>query len=411
MKRSWLQRSEARITQFFGLTGDGDNLTIVLDDGAAGGVLAYVSYVTGSIPNGRGTNLELHIDMADFSPDIWPDGQDTGGGVYADRVIAHEMVHAVLANQVDVSQLPTWFNEGAAELIHGADARVSGHQADLEGGQAGEHLQTWGNNSEAYADGAAAVRYMHEELTAKGVAGGLQGLMTEMASLGSSTLSDGLAAVDTGLGGGVLDWTTEADFRTAYVNAVTGGGYLNTFNYANADTGAIGGADVDGGAVLSATDVIDDTDNLTDDPLTGFTEIWPDLTDSGSGPFKLTTDVNGGSIELDIGALTSSSLGLSGISVSTSDNASSTITAFDDAIDNVGDQLATVGAMTNRLASTLNVANIEMAHTEFSRSQIMDADIAAESAQMSKTSIMQQAGLAIMAQANQQPQIVLQLLG
>ncbi|MBF0455259.1 MAG: flagellin FliC, partial [Magnetococcales bacterium] len=50
-------------------------------------------------------------------------------------------------------------------------------------------------------------------------------------------------------------------------------------------------------------------------------------------------------------------------------------------------------------------------NTSAARSRITDADIAAETASLTKNAIMQQAGTAILAQANQQPQIALQLLG
>ena len=46
--------------------------------------------------------------------------------IYNDRIIAHEMVHAVMGRSINMTAIPTWFLEGTAELIHGADERLAG---------------------------------------------------------------------------------------------------------------------------------------------------------------------------------------------------------------------------------------------------------------------------------------------
>jgi flagellin len=87
------------------------------------------------------------------------------------------------------------------------------------------------------------------------------------------------------------------------------------------------------------------------------------------------------------------------------------ITRIDTALDSVSDIRANLGALQNRFESLIaNVANVAE-NTVGARSRIMDADIASETANLTKNAIMQQAGTSILAQANQQPQIALQLLG
>ncbi|MBF0340857.1 MAG: hypothetical protein HQL95_07840 [Magnetococcales bacterium] len=80
------------------------------------------------------------------------------------------------------------------------------------------------------------------------------------------------------------------------------------------------------------------------------------------------------------------------------------------AIDRVSSTRAELGAIENRF--TANIANLSnvVENVSAARSRIMDADIAAETANLTKLSIMQQAGTAILTQANQQPQLALQLL-
>ena len=71
---------------------------------------------------------------------------------------------------------------------------------------------------------------------------------------------------------------------------------------------------------------------------------------------------------------------------------------------------AALGALQNRLTSTINNLSTTSENLSASRSRIMDADFAAETAALSRNQIIQQAGVSILAQANQQPQIALSLL-
>lgn len=97
--------------------------------------------------------------------------------------------------------------------------------------------------------------------------------------------------------------------------------------------------------------------------------------------------------------------------VSAQQSAETTVGRVDAALDSVSDIRASLGAYQNRFESVIsNLSNISE-NTSAARSRIMDADIAAETAALTRAAILQQAGVAILAQANQQPQIALQLLG
>ena len=86
------------------------------------------------------------------------------------------------------------------------------------------------------------------------------------------------------------------------------------------------------------------------------------------------------------------------------------ITAIDAAIDSVNTQRATFGAVQNRFDNVIASLQTSVENQTAARSRIMDADYASETANLSRASILQQAGNAMIAQANQLPQQVLALL-
>lgn len=98
-------------------------------------------------------------------------------------------------------------------------------------------------------------------------------------------------------------------------------------------------------------------------------------------------------------------------SIDTTAGALAALSLIDADIDTVTGERAKLGAVQNRLDSTIrNVANV-VENQSAARSRIRDADFAVETANLTRTQILQQAGTAMLAQANQIPQSVLQLLG
>ncbi len=90
--------------------------------------------------------------------------------------------------------------------------------------------------------------------------------------------------------------------------------------------------------------------------------------------------------------------------------ATTAIGVLDDALDAINSQRATFGAMQNRFETVVSGLQIAAENQSASRSRIMDADYASETASLSRAQILQQAGNAMVAQANQLPQQVLSLL-
>ena len=105
--------------------------------------------------------------------------------------------------------------------------------------------------------------------------------------------------------------------------------------------------------------------------------------------------------------LDTGSLGLSGLDLSTGTDATETL---DTAIETVSKARAYLGANQNRLEHTINNLSTTSENLTASESRIRDVDMAKEMSESTKTNILQQAATAMLAQANQQPQGVLQLL-
>ena len=103
-------------------------------------------------------------------------------------------------------------------------------------------------------------------------------------------------------------------------------------------------------------------------------------------------------------------VGFKNISVASAESADDTIVAMDAALKAVNSARADLGAIQNRFESVVSNLSVNSENLSASKSRIMDADFASETANLSRSQILQQAGTAMVAQANQLPQGVLSLL-
>ncbi|MFT6315875.1 MAG: flagellin [Candidatus Azotimanducaceae bacterium] len=101
---------------------------------------------------------------------------------------------------------------------------------------------------------------------------------------------------------------------------------------------------------------------------------------------------------------------LSEVDISTVEGALDALSALDNALQSVTSERANLGAIQNRLQSTIDNLSITSENLQSANSRILDADFAAETAELSRTQVLQQAGISILAQANAAPQQVLALL-
>jgi flagellin len=110
------------------------------------------------------------------------------------------------------------------------------------------------------------------------------------------------------------------------------------------------------------------------------------------------------------GGYGTSGLNLSNISIATLAGASTALTAIDSAINAIDAKRADLGAIQNRFQSTIrNLSNI-VENVSSARSRIRDTDFAKETAELTRSQILQQASTTILAQSNQRPQSALSLL-
>jgi flagellin len=206
---------------------------------------------------------------------------------------------------------------------------------------------------------------------------------------------------------------------------------------------AVAANDADGNLVDAINAIADETGVTASLTSSGQLELTAadgrniEIEVTGAGSLGLTPGVSGGmltlqsaeqfdivttaSINTGLGNITTvtgtavfgvnSGAAVSSLRVDTRENALKALEIVDLALEQVSAERADLGALQNRLESTINNLSTTSENLSASRSRIMDADFAQETATLSRNQILQQAGVSILSQANQQSQIALSLLG
>jgi len=134
-------------------------------------------------------------------------------------------------------------------------------------------------------------------------------------------------------------------------------------------------------------------------------------TQSGGGGMTFQIGANAGqTMSFGIDDMRTAALGLSGVSIDSTADASNAITAVDAATAKVSAERSKLGAIENRLNDNIDNLGTSSQNTTAAEAQIRDVDMASEMTNFTKNNILQQAAQAMLAQANQLPQGVLQLL-
>lgn len=415
LQYGWLEEAENMIQQYFGISADGADMNIELTtftDGAGG----TAARVVGSIPGtytGKATDVKLQIDMSDFTPANLPNGGTAP--FYNDRIIAHEMVHAVMYRSMNIGSMfnpvvdQTWFLEGAAEFIHGADERLQSSIGSVGIGGVMARAATfgsagaaWGGSSDDYSAAYSAVRYLHQVIKDNG-GSGISDVMVYLNQNQSATLSDAISAATGGL------YANADAFNADFV--ANGAAYIASMNLTDSDTGAIGGSNADGGAAKTAESVVADTGSRGGiNPTSGFNEIWEDIEAAAAGNNKrLQVGANkADTLDISMGAVNTGALSIQDLDLI--NNAGFTTFKVDLALNHINEERSKIGAQLNRLQSVINNNQTSVESAVASKSRIQDTDYAVETTSLTKTQIMQQAATAVLAQANSSPQMLLALL-
>ena len=152
------------------------------------------------------------------------------------------------------------------------------------------------------------------------------------------------------------------------------------------------------------------------DRIAGTTEFnGQALTDGTATTFGVQVGINNTAndqVDITMGDLSAATLGVdtAAVDMSTSSGASSALTSIDSAIEMVSGYRSDYGAAENRLGSALNNLETYAENTAAAESAIRDADFGYESAELAKNQVLQQAGVAVLAQAKSMSQSVLSLI-
>jgi len=134
------------------------------------------------------------------------------------------------------------------------------------------------------------------------------------------------------------------------------------------------------------------------------------LTASQSFSVFVSNDGADGVIAGTIGAADATTLGVNALDISTAAGAATAVSTIATSIGTLGDAQATVGTLQNRLQFAMNLAQTQIVNTKAAESRIRDANIAEESANLTRYNILTQSGIAALAQANSANGAVLALL-
>jgi flagellin len=235
----------------------------------------------------------------------------------------------------------------------------------------------------------------------------LQGTNTTATAISATVLQNDLTNLVTALneqsGNTGITATLSAD--KASITLEQASGYdikIDTMLNTGAATMTLTGSEV-GGQVLGAAA---GTDSST---------VGGEISFSSAGSFNVTSSVAAGAGSLfstaALAANTSDLSSIDEVDITSVTGAANAIKAVDGALTQVDNMRGELGAVQNRFESTIaNLSNVAE-NLSAARSRILDADIAQETSAMTKNNILQQAGVSILAQANQAPQLALSLLG
>ncbi|WP_302409160.1 flagellin [Comamonas kerstersii] len=289
------------------------------------------------------------------------------------------------ALQAEVSQLISEIDRVAKTSEFNGTKLLNGSFAGAVfqvGSAAGDNI-TVGGLADATAAKLSNVAYATGTIAASTATGTALGAMTLTLSGGAIKAAD---AVKIELG--VASSATERQ-----------GQIVQAINSKTADTGVTAFLQDDGSIKLMSNDVQADSD---------FALVGAANTTVNPGSTATLGAIDGNADFTD--ATAAQQVGISSLSVTTQSDAWVALKKIDDAINKINSSRADLGALQTRFEKSIENIDIMNENISAARGRIVDADFAAETASLSRTQILQQAGTAMVAQANQLPQQVLSLL-
>ena len=313
----------------YGWSPTSDAFTVTVDSAEPeGGRVAYVSYSYNTATS-KQMFKNLFLEEKDFDPPY----------VSGDRIIAHEMVHALQAQNTyigdptgDGTSSANWLKEGLAEFIHGGDSRVRGHLgADPTDDEIQELIDTIGtgnedwSSSDQYAAAYLATRFLHSEIKDAGYSDGIKHMTTWMK-----------AQFD-------ADKGSAASGFNAYINT-----FLSSRGYSN-----------------------------NDEFITAF---------KGGAGLQPVADATGQSLTLEnVSKVTLSNTDT--YNLGTVEKAQQTLTQISTLLQNVATEMAKTGANMSKIEAQVEKLQMMSLNQDAAYARVMDADLADESVAMLKADL------------------------
>jgi flagellin len=297
-------------------------------------------------------------------------------------------------NNVAAQSLTISGTTGTAAVTVGADATAR-DVAALVNAQSATTGVTASARTEATIDGLSAAGTVSFDLYgANGTGETISANVVSTSDLSALSEAINSKAATTGI-------TAELSSDKSSINLISTEGYdIGIENFAhsgdNAETLDVAGVTLTGptGGTAAATDSL---------------AVGGKISFNAASNYTLTSD-DGTNTLLNASTVASSLSSVASLSVGTQSGASDALAVIDGALAFVDDLRAGLGAVQNRFSTAISNAQVTSENVSAARSRILDADFAAETANLTKAQILQQAGTAILAQANQVPQTVLSLL-
>jgi len=323
--------------------------------------------------------------------------------------------------------------DGAATTDLGRQVRTEGTVVSSTAIGAAELTIIYKDASQTSGFNNAVVRATSDNDDAFSTSNASSSAIAKAAAINSLTETTGVRAIvgettaaGTNIGGGTLDTD---DFITINGEQISGfniqandanGALTDAINAVSEETGVVASLDENSELVLTAVDgrnIEVATSSAAAAAATGLAGgvaaatvvSYGKLTLQSNDQFELAGADNIAHADGVYGV--NSDKAVSSVDISTRDGAVEALDVIDLALEHVSSSRAKLGALQNRLESTINNLSTTSENLSASRSRILDADFAAETAKLSRNQIIQQAGVSILAQANQQPQVALALLG
>ena len=383
-------------------------------------------------------NFLIKVDNSDFT-----DADALGTGSRAEMLestLAHELMHSVMQYTLTdemtgrnntVEEFPDWFVEGTAQLSGGgyttgwndmltnltSSINLQNEYDTSKDAEIAAYLRNYTVSGRPYGHGYLATAYAaylaavkdgySTEVSSDTIAHGMNKIFADIIQNAQNT-SDNKSFSDA-----INDNTgkTVSEIEDMFTNATSTDDLVAFVRKLSYKTGTGAGSAITSTLAVGGTDILGNTAPEQQFYIDS-NKINVDAT-GGSGQTEIRLQVGaeaGVGIGIKLFQMDAKALGLENTNVKTQDAAGNAINEFKAAIEGISKVRSYYGAVQNRLEHTINNLDNVVENTTDAESTIRDTDMAAAMVEMTINNILQQAGQAMLSQANRYPEFILKLL-